>query len=326
MPRWLDPLLNPLACLPDLLPSVASHETAEHLLKRLEALLLQKLRYAASGEKKSLMRGQGLDFADLREYVPGDDVRKIDWNVFARTLTPHIREYHEEKQLTLWLVIDLTASMQFGRKQAKQDRAIELAGLLGLMAHQANHRLGAFLIQQDGTRIIPPKSSYGHLQALIQTLQDVCVLPSTSQTIGQTDPLPAACAQLGHLIQKHSTVLFLSDFLSLSNDWVAPLGQLSRSCRLIYPVLQDPVEKALPAGLGMLSFIDPETGDLCCFDTNDASLRHAYTRQAQAHHAKLLAQLNTIGTAVSIPTEADLSDNLLALVEALSRPGRRQAG
>ena len=102
----------------------------------------------------------------MREYTPGDDIRKMDWSVFARTLTPHIREYHEEKQLTLWLVMDFTPSMRFGRAKTKIAQAIELAGLFGLLAERAGHKLGAFLITEEQPEIIPPACNLAHLGVL----------------------------------------------------------------------------------------------------------------------------------------------------------------
>jgi uncharacterized protein (DUF58 family) len=317
--RWLDPIINPLACLPP--PPESSRmaqEQADGLLKRLEATLQQKLRYALTGEKRSILRGQGLDFAELREYMPGDDIRKIDWNVFARTFSPHVREYHEEKQLTVWLAVDCTPSMQFGRLKTKLEQALELAGLLALMAERSHHRLGAFWIRGDGTEIIPPRSGQ------VQTRQILDALLKTAQTppsdVPAKDPLPDACAKLCHVVQKHTTVFFLSDFLSLSERWDIPLGQLSRHAQLVHLVLQDPVEQTLPEGLGLLPVLDPETGQALWLDTNDRAFREACEAHARSLMALRLQRLRETGTVVPASTEEDPVQVLLTLLK--TRQGR----
>lgn len=312
MLRWLDPILNPLACLPPTPNEPDSPPNAEALLKRLEALLRHQLRYALSGEQRSILRGQGLDFADLREYMPGDDIRKIDWSVFARTLTPHVREYHEEKQLTLWLAVDLTPSMRFGKHKSKLRHAIELAGLFGLMAQKGNHKMGAMLICGNDNRIIPPKTGYAQLQHITQALLDAASLPSSGPL--QQDPLPAACQKLAHLAQKNSTVLFFSDFLSASTEWQAPLGELSRQAKLIYLVLQDSVEQAIPSGLGLLHVTDPETGQVSSVDTNSPAFRQAYQQAATTQHQQTWQILSQTGKAVLAPTHQDPMTILTALV------------
>lgn len=311
--RWLDPILNPLACLP---PPEISEEppNAAVLLKRLEAMLQHRLKYALTGEKHSIVRGQGLDFADLREYVPGDDIRKIDWNVFARTLTPHVREYHEEKQLTLWLAVDGTPSMQFGRRKTKLDLGIELAGLFGLLAHQAGHKLGAFLIDGTRDRIIAPRSGYGHVQHIMQSLLDLKTEAPVS--VLANDPFPVACQKLSHLVQKNATVIFISDFLSATSAWHPPLGQLSRHAKMIYLLLADPVETRLPEGLGLLPVLDPETGALAELDTGSPDFRQAYEAHFQRQQKEILSLLKDTGPAVTGTTEQSPVDILLQLAQS----------
>lgn len=316
MLRWLDPILNPLACLPAPEEDRQKDEKAEALLKRLEALLQHRLRYALSGDRRSIMRGQGLDFADLREYMPGDDIRKIDWSVFARTLTPHVREYHEEKQLTLWLAMDCTPSMRFGKRKTKLKQAVELAGLLGLLAERGKHKLGAVLILGQETRILPPKSGTAHLQHIMQKLLNCANFPAQPGQVLPTDPLPEAFRQLAHLAQKNSTVLVFSDFLSLTETWHVPLGQLSQRAKLVHLVLQDPIETRLPAGLGMLAVQDPETGQTVQIDTNDARFRQRYEATVHAQTAQRLATLQQTGLTLPAPCDAEPLDILASLLPA----------
>ena len=311
--RWLAPILNPMACLPPLEADPAT-ENAEGILKRLEALLQHQLRYALTGERRSIIKGQGLDFADLREYTPGDDIRKIDWNVFARTLTPHIREYHEEKQLTLWLVVDMTPSMRFGKHKSKLQHAIDLAGLLGLLAHRANHKLGCFLILNEDVQIIPPQTGYAHLQRIMQILLDASQSQQKQAALPLQDPLPLAFQKLGHLVQKNATLLILSDFLTVSPQWQHPLGRLSRNNKLLYLYLQDPVEAQLPQGLGLLSVMDPESGKTCQIDTNDRRFQSEYRAMVHQTQQHRMQALKETGTVVPASTQTAPLDILVALI------------
>ena len=317
--EWLAPLLNPVACLPPVPEAIQSRETAEMLLKRLDLLLRKQVRFAFTGDRKSRMKGQGLDFSGLREYNPGDDIRKMDWSVFARTLTPYVREYQEEKQLTLWVVVDLTPSMHFGRWQTKAQQAIELAGLVSLLAQNANHKLGALIVSGAENHIIPPKAGQAQSQYVMQTLLAVEDAPNalgTSPTgaVSASDPLPAACQQLGHLVKKQHTVIFLSDFLARSTAWQAPLGELARRAQLLCLMLADAVENALPEGLGLMTLQDPESGELVEVDSNDAALRAAYGDLIAVQQAVHLKTLRGMGVAAMALTGTDPMQALFSLL------------
>jgi uncharacterized protein (DUF58 family) len=317
--RWLDPLLNPMACLPPM-PEVANDQNAQALLARLEALLQHQLKFALSGEKRSLLRGQGLDFADLREYTPGDDIRKIDWNVFARTLSPHIREYQEEKQLTLWLVLDCTPSMYFGKNRSKLQLATDLAALFSLMAERSGHRLGAILIRNVKTEIIAPKAGMAQVQLIADRMLNARNLQA--QVCTEQDPLPQAFQQLAHLVQKHATVIVFSDFLSLKPKWKSPLGQLSRHSKLILVMLQDEVEKAVPCGLGLLPLINPETLETAWLDTSDSLALSEYRQAFQRWQEQTKKLLETIGTVISAETGEPTAEILLRLLRQPPVRGR----
>lgn len=316
--RWLEPILNPMACLPSL-PTAEKMENADALLQRLDALLRQKLKYGATGERRGVLKGQGLDFADLREYTPGDDIRKMDWSVFARTLTPHVREYHEEKQLTLWLAIDLTASMRFGRRTAKLKQAIELAGLFSLLAEKSGHKLGAYLIESNQPAIIPPGNSREHMRHLMQRLLASAQKPPDKLLDSQ--PLSKAFQQLNHVVAKQSTVILLSDFLE-SSSWQAALGQLSHKARLLSLLLMDPSERDLPAHLGILTLQDPETGHLMPLDTKQVTTLRQYEQATTELHGHTLGLLRTLGPTAMASTEKDALDIVVGLLQ--NRPGATQ--
>lgn len=344
--RLFAPMLNPASCLPTppetFSPesSPADRTAAGTLLRRLNLRLRHRLTEAEPGGRRSLLRGQGLDFAELREYHPGDDIRKIDWNVLARTLTPHVREYHDEKRQTLWIAADCTASMQFGRQRRKADHVIAIAGYIGLLACRNGHRLGALLLTDEGPEILPPSTANeATVQRLLSRL--LAATQSSASTAGiirfdpeKVDPLTAGCRQLAYIVPKQATLFFLSDFLpGLSPeaaphiapartesgedlfDWQRALGRLSRRTRLIYLPIFDPVEMELPPGLGRLSVIDPETGHMVELDTDDVRFRTRYALETRARQARLLTWLGRTGQVVSASTEVEALDILLALLK-----------
>lgn len=317
---WLEPIVNPLACLPPVDDAGSFHENPQRLLQRLEALLQKQRAHSTSGEKQSLLKGQGLEFADVREYIPGDDVRKMDWNVYARTLTPHIKEFHEEKQLTIWLMVDFTPSMFFGQTITKAEKALELAGLMGLMALHARHKLGCFILGTGQTEIISPKSGEAHLQQIMHRLQQA----------GQNIPAQPAIAphffktawqQFNHVVTKQATVISISDFCAPKTDWVLSLGQLSRSCRLMNFFMRDPVEGALPDACGVLPIFDPETGETTWLDTDNPHLRSQYHQTAQSHIEDIQNQLKRLGPTLTVSPQDHNRDILLAV---LSRQAKQR--
>ena len=318
--RWLDPILNPEACLPPMTPTVVEEENADALLKRLDLLLKQQVRFALSGERRSKLKGQGLDFSGLREYTPGDDIRKMDWSVFARTLSPYVREYQEEKQLTLWLAVDLTPSMHFGRDKTKARQAIELAGLMGLLAQKSHHKLGALILLGNESRIIPPKTGPAQIQYLMHALLEAlnptkneAQKDARDQSVSKEEPLLTACQKLTNLVQKQHTILFLSDFMAQDTAWYNSLGELSRRAQLLCMMLTDPIETELPAGLGLLNLQDAETGQILQIDTNDHEGLAQYSQASKTRQDKTLGLLKDLGITALASTESEATRCLLTL-------------
>lgn len=315
MLRWLDPILNPIACLPPFPEEKKPEQNAEALLARLESILRHRLKYALTGDNRSLLRGQGLDFADLREYRPGDDIRKIDWNVFARTLNPHVREYQEEKQLTLWLVLDCTASMHFGKTRTKFQLATELAGLFALLAEKSGHQLGAVLLKAK-PEIIPPQAG---LPAIRRILDRTLQVSDDHVTTG--DPLAKGFQQLAHIIRKQATIIVFSDFFSPDFQWLPPLGRLSRQNRLICFDLYDAAEET-PPKLGLLPVRDSETGAVSWFDTSNPKILSEYQEAFRQRRLRIQEQLDPIGAIIPAEASENAGDVLLRLLKAPER--RRQ--
>ncbi len=311
---WSDPILQPARCLP-LVPKQAAPENAEHLLNRLDLLLRQRLRVMPSGDKRSFLRGLGLDFDQLREYQPGDDFRKLDWSTLARTGIPHIRSYQEEKQMTIWFVLDLTGSMRFGHTVPKMERLLELTGLLGLLLSRSGHKLGAALITNSApVQLIQPCNGRGHLQHIISRIQQGSTNAEPSLRPVHTNALSDAFSALGGVIAKQSSVFILSDFWSESDQWLNPLGQLSRKTRCVNLQLFDPVECAFPTNIGTLPLRDSETGKTIAFDTDNAALVTSYKETYERRQQTIAVRLQGIGLHQSVSTQAPSIDALAALL------------
>ena len=188
--KMLAPIVNPLACLV-MHPEPQTTESSAQLLARLEDQFRLDLKKLSPGDRKTWHRGDGLDFSELREYVPGDDLRKMDWSVFARTNTPHIREYHEETQAVYWIVIDMTASMQmaqYANRCSKASLVREMTALLGLLILKDQFKVGGIILSpQSSLTVFSPKSTVQSLHAMLKQLEEFAnqVCPST------LDPSPA---------------------------------------------------------------------------------------------------------------------------------------
>lgn len=319
---WLTPIWDPLACL-DPPPKAVRAIDGDKLLRRLAFQMQERIRAANFGEQQSLLKGQGLDFTNLREYQPGDDIRKIDWNVFARTFTPHVREYQEEKQLTVWLVMDLTPSMFFGRNRLKAERVLEWVGLLGLLALRQKHRLGFYCFTGTETHLLQPKPGHAHLQHAMKLLTDCFESGKTRielrnkppEDVLPEDVLAEHCQVLSRLVGKRSSLFFCSDFLSHgpSASWERFLGEISRHSQLHTLIFEDPGECEIPAGLGLLEVFDPETGRTAWLDTTDAQSLKAYQGRVEAQRQDLFRLLGTLGRPLRVGTEDDPLQTLFQL-------------
>lgn len=322
--EWLLPIFDPNAYVQQLMAQEGTLGTpleadASALLERLKWQLLQRLKVMDPGNKTTRLKGQGLDFANLREYVPGDDIRKIDWNVFARTLKPHIREYHDEKQMTVWIAVDLSPSMQFGHRKLKAEMAIELAGILGTFAIDTGFKVGAMIFDGRHREIIRPKAHMTHLRRIFQVALEQQEkaerqLFTELKRKNSYDPREASSIllehtrELAHLVQKSSFVFFISDFLSEAKGWESPLGKLARHSLLSNIVIQDPREINWPEGIGVVDVFDPEMADVIAMDCDDSYLAEEYALWFKQHTEQLIEKLSFSGevyvTDTSVPPES----------------------
>jgi hypothetical protein len=320
--KWLEPILDPLAMFQESFHCDEVLTLPEPFLKQLRLRLQQKLKHAPIGEDKSLLKGPGLDFTQLRPYMPGDDIRKIDWNVFARTFTPYIKEYQEEKQVTVWLVIDFTPSMFFGQQKTKAQWAMELAGLIGLLAQQSGHRLGLFLFTGSEKICISPNPSYNHLQRLMKVLLTTYQKVKHQVFSSKQDLFEQSFLELGRILPKRSVIFLISDFLSLKSGWEKILGELSRTqSQVTYFWLWDGVEKTLGEAQGLIHLFDPESGNTRWVEMGEPSFQTLYRSAVEAEQKRLWQVLSKSGKPYAFEISKDPIEGVLCFLRGHEAQG-----
>lgn len=263
------------------------------------------------GEYRSLFKGQGMEFAEVREYQAGDEVRTIDWNVTARMGRPFVKRYIEERELTVMMVIDVSASSVFGTgNRFRDETAIEMAAVLGLSAARNNDRVGMLLFSDRVERFLPPRKGRKHVLRMIRDLLLREVEGTATSFAAITDPLLRALP--------HRSIIFVfSDFYS--DDYETPLARLSQKHDVIAVTIGDPVEQQLP-DIGRAWFEDPESGDRLVVDTSDTHLREMFRERAAA----MATERNRVFTglsidSISVSTGESWVDALLSFFRTRSR-------
>ena len=225
------------------------------------------------GEYHSVFRGRGMEFSEVREYVPGDDVRSIDWNVTARTGTPHIKKFVEERDLTVLLILDISASQAFGsRVVTKRELMAELSGLLAFAAVKNNDRVGALLATDRLERYIPPRKGIDHALTIVREAL-------YAKPVGRGTNLALALRNASALLKQRSVVFVISDFID--NSFEKPIKILRRRHDVVAIPLTDPAEEALPLK-GLVRLRDAETGETRVFDAADPEFQKAWGRRVLA--------------------------------------------
>lgn len=283
------------------MPTSAS--TPERILQRLDWQVIRRLDGLLQGDYRSLFYGYGVDFADLREYQPEDDIRYIDWNVTARMNTPYVRQYVEDREITGWFLLDLSPSMDFGTVQTqnlKRTVLIDFVTTLARLLTRHGNRVGAMFYGSRVERTIP--AGGGRLQVL-RLVNDLLKQPSLRQA-AFTNLTPLLEAGL-HAIKKRSLIFIISDFIS-APGWERPLSLLNRRHEVLAIRLWDPREVELP-DIGPIIMEDAETGEQLYVDTHDRKFRQRFQEAAQRREAALNEAFKHAGVdALSLSTEEDL--------------------
>ncbi len=231
-------------------------DTAE-ILKKVRQIEIQTNKLVSetfAGEYLSAFKGQGIEFAEVREYTPGDDVRAIDWNVTARTGVPFIKKYNETRELTLMIACDVSASQRFGSvDKLKQETAAELAALFAFSAMSNNDKVGLLLFSDKIELFVPPKKGKKHILRLIREL--VAFEPQSRGT-----DMALALKTLVQVLRRQGILVLISDYLSPLEQFEKPLKLAAKKFDLIPVVVTDKLERSLPACAACITVVDPETG------------------------------------------------------------------
>jgi uncharacterized protein (DUF58 family) len=275
--------------------------TPERVLQRLDWQVIRRLDGLLQGDYRTLFYGYGVDFADLREYQPGDDVRYIDWNVTARMATPYIRQYVEDREVTAWFLLDLSPSMDFGSVQSlKRSVLIDCVATLARLLTRHGNRVGAIFYGNGVERTIPAASGRLHVLRLINDLLRQPPLPKAPFT----DLTPLVQAGL-HTIRRRTLIFIVSDFIS-APGWDRALRLLNQRHEVIAIRLWDPREMELPDA-GPLILEDAETGEQLYVDTRDKAFRKRFQEAAQQREAALQEMFKQAGVdTLALSTDEDL--------------------
>jgi uncharacterized protein (DUF58 family) len=299
--------------------SGAATLTPERVLRRLEWRVLRRLDGRCQGEHRTAFRGSGVDVADLREYQFGDDLRHIDWNVTARTDVPHVREYLEDREVTAWLLLDTSASMDFGPVERRKHVVLtEVAATVAQLLSRGGNRVGAVFFDSRVRETIPPASGRNQVLRILARM----LHPPVGEP-GTTDLAAVLRSALG-ILRRRSLVVIVSDFLS-EPGWQSPLGQLAQRHDVVPIQVVDRREFELPAA-GMIYVEDAETGEVIFVDTDDAGFRQRLAAAADERQAALTADLRSAGLALHpVATDDDLVRALFRITR-MRRPRRAGSG
>lgn len=294
-----------------------SARTPERILHRLDWQVIRRLDGYLQGDYRSLFRGSGVDFADLREYQPQDDIRYIDWNVSARMDAPYVREYMEDREIIAWFLLDLSPSVDFGAlDKQKRNVLIDFVAVLSRLLTRHGNRVGAIMFGNGIQHRLPARSGRLHVLRLIN---DLLKQPHLNRA-PMTDLSVLINGGL-HAIKKRSLIFVVSDFIS-APGWERSLGLLSRRHEVIAIRLWDPRETHLP-DVGHVILEDAETGEQIYVDTHDKKFRMRFMEAARKREAELDAAFKRAGVDVlQLSTEADLIHAIASFV-MLRRQRRR---
>jgi uncharacterized protein (DUF58 family) len=238
-----------------------------------------------AGEYRSVFKGQGMEFSEVREYQVGDEVRSIDWNVTARMNRPFVKRYIEERELTVMLVVDLSGSEQFGTVgRFKNELAAELAAVLAMAAARNNDRVGVLLFTDRVEHVVPPRKGRRHV---LRLLRDLLV----HEPVGRGTNLTIALEYLSRMLRHHSIVFLISDFQSPQIE--RPLKLLAQRHDLVAIAVEDPGEETLP-DLGVARFVDPESDETVDVDTSSPLVREYFASIVRAQRSAREALLRRL--------------------------------
>jgi uncharacterized protein (DUF58 family) len=294
---------------------------AEHILRRLEWTVIRRLDGLLQGDYRTLLRGTGIDLADLREYQHHDDVRHMDWNVTARLQVPHVRVFTEDREMTAWFLLDLSPSVDFGSgSQLKRSVSTSFVAVLARLLTRHGNRVGAILYGAGVDRVVPACSGRRHVLSLMHAMQQ---RPTSTQV--STTRLADLLMSAASMVRRRSTVFVVSDFIS-EPGWEKPLGLLAQKHEVVAVRLFDPLEAELP-DLGLVTMRDAESGEQLLVDTSNAKFRQCFAQIAAQRETELRQTLSRAAVdTLELSTEDDLVQSILRFTDMRKRRSRVGAG
>jgi uncharacterized protein (DUF58 family) len=285
------------------------------VLRRLDGLL--------QGDYRTVLRGGGVDLADLREYQFHDDVRHIDWNVTARLQQPYVRQFIEDRDLTAWFLLDLSGSVDFGSADVtKLAVSAAFVATLARVITRHGNRVGAMLYGSQVDSVLPPGTSRLHVMRLLQQMRQP--RPPQKDQLRSGTKLADLLGMAAGLIKRRSLVFVVSDFIS-EPGWEDALGRLARRHEVVAVRLFDPAEMALP-DVGLVTVEDAETGEQLFIDAADPAFRERYAAIAEEEETKLIEGLSRSGADIlELATDDDLLETLLRFVDLRRQRARRRS-
>jgi uncharacterized protein (DUF58 family) len=293
------------------------NEGAATLLKRLEWTVLRRLDGLLQGDHRTLMRGAGLDLADLREYQHHDDVRHIDWNVTARLQQPYVRQFTEDRELSAGFLVDLSASVDFGSNRfTKRKIAREFVAVLARLLTRRGNRVGALLYGTNVDTMLPARGGRTHV---LELLQRMAARPAEAAA-GATD-LRELLLAAQRTVKRRSTIFIVSDFIS-APGWEKALGQLAQRHEVTAVRLFDALEMELP-DIGLVTMRDAETGEQIVVDTHNKRFRERFAAAAERRETLLRETLGRAGVdTLELGTDDDLVEAIVRFAELKKQRSR----
>ena len=288
-------------------------------VKRLEIRSRRRVDQLLGGQYHSVFKGQGIEFAEVREYQPGDEVRWIDWNVTARTGVPFVKRFDEERQLTVILAVDAGLSTAFGTSKSKLRLSAEVAAVLAMAAARNNDLVGLHLMGAKERLHLPASKGRTHTLRIMRELLGAEPAERTTELAEELD-------ELGRSLKRRAVVFVVSDMLSGLHtevegepDWARPLRMLARKHEVIALTVEDPRENALP-DVGLLRMVDPVTGRRVVLDTGSRSVRARYAAAAAKDHAAIDRALGRARVdRVRLSTDRGFGDDLARYLRSRER-------
>lgn len=261
----------------------------DELLKKIQTFHFKTRRLASdlfAGQYESAFKGRGMEFAEVREYQPGDDIRTIDWNVSARFGHPFVKLFHEERELTVILLLDLSGSHLFGtKKRFKRELLAEVAGMLAFLAIRTNDKVGAVLFSSGVEKYIPPKKGASHVWRLIKEI-------FTFEPQDLNTNVDEALIYLNRVVRRHAIVFLISDCMDTGFERSLRLTAKKHDLTIIR--VSDPGEEALP-DVGLMTLRDPESGKLTLINTRSRQFMERWRAERSEHKAYFSDLLRRVG-------------------------------